>query len=143
MKESKQPTSAKKILLPPLFMSTGALMYVFPFFRIGVSEMIEASIAGFLFSIFLIVTTKFEIRDNDIYLKRSKTFIFILIGLVIIRLVAKLILSSSIHVGTMAGMFWMLAFTMIVPWRIAMYIRYRKLTHTLVHYSQMNEMQKV
>ncbi|MDC7286123.1 cytochrome c biogenesis protein CcdC, partial [Bifidobacterium thermophilum] len=71
--------------------------------------------------------TKFEIRENDIYLKRSKAFIFILIGLLLIRIIAKSILSTSIDVGELAGMFWILAFSMIVPWRIAMYFSFRKM----------------
>ncbi|MET0787307.1 MAG: CcdC protein domain-containing protein, partial [Paenisporosarcina sp.] len=29
MKAAKRPATAKKIILPPLFMSTGALMFVF------------------------------------------------------------------------------------------------------------------
>ncbi|MGR3763990.1 CcdC family protein [Rossellomorea sp. NS-SX7] len=127
MKAQKKPVSAKKIILPPLFMSTGALMFVFPFFRVTPLELLEALTVGMLFSILLIKTSKFEIRDNDIYLKRSKAFAFILIGLLIIRIVAKSILSTSIDYGALSGMFWILAFGMIVPWRIAMYIQYRKL----------------
>ncbi|MEG9296804.1 cytochrome c biogenesis protein CcdC [Mangrovibacillus sp. Mu-81] len=127
MKAQKKPVSGKKIILPPLFMSTGALMFLFPFFRVTLGELFEALTVGMLFSILLIKTSKFEIRDNDIYLKRSKAFAFILIGLLIIRIVAKSILSTTIDYGALSGMFWILAFGMIVPWRIAMYLQYRKL----------------
>jgi membrane protein CcdC involved in cytochrome C biogenesis len=127
MKAQKKPVSGKKIILPPLFMSTGALMFIFPFFRVTLGELLEALTVGMLFSILLIKTSKFEIRNNDIYLKRSKAFAFILIGLLIIRIVAKSILSTTIDYGALSGMFWILAFGMIVPWRIAMYIQYRKL----------------
>ncbi|ALC85489.1 hypothetical protein AM499_06425 [Bacillus sp. FJAT-22090] len=126
-KAAKKPASVKKILLPPLFMSTGALMFVFPFFRVSGMEIIEALAVGIVFSSVLIWTSKFEKRDGQIYLKQSKAFIFILIGLLIVRLVGKLILSSSIDVGELSGMFWILAFGMIVPWRIAMYLQFRKL----------------
>lgn len=131
MKAAKKPTNAKKIILPPLFMSTGAFMYVFEQFRITPMEILEATTVGMLFSILLIKTSKFEIRDNDIYLKRSKAFIFILVGLLAVRIVGKLILSTTIEVGQLSGMFWMLAFAMIVPWRIAMYINYKKLQKAL------------
>ncbi len=131
MKSAKKPVSAKKIILPPIFMSTGALMFIFPMFRLTPLEILEAVIVGFLFSLLLIKTSKFEIRDNDIYLKRSKAFIYILVSLIIIRLVAKSILSASIDVGQLGGMFWLLAFAMIVPWRIAMYVNYRKLRDEL------------
>ncbi|MED4205266.1 cytochrome c biogenesis protein CcdC [Neobacillus mesonae] len=127
MKAAKKPTSGKKILLPPVFMSSGALMYVVPQFRLTPMEILESVVVGMLFSILLIKTSKFEIRDNDIYLKRSKAFIFILVGLLVLRLVMKTILSSTIDIGQLSGMFFLLAFSMIVPWRIAMYSSYMKL----------------
>ncbi|WP_248733497.1 CcdC family protein [Neobacillus rhizosphaerae] len=131
MKAAKQPTSIKKIILPPVFMSSGALMYVVPEFRLTSMEILEAVVVGMLFSILLIKTSKFEIRDNDIYLKRSKAFIFILVGLLLVRVVLKTILSSTIDIGQLSGMFFLLAFSMIVPWRLAMYQSYKKLYHEL------------
>lgn len=127
MKAAKKPTSTKKILFPPLFMSTGALMFVFPIFRVSPLQIFEAVVAGLFFSIFLIKTSKFEIRDKEIFLKRSRAFLFVLIGLVVIRITAKLFLSSSIDIGELGGMFWILAFSMIVPWRIMMYMNFRRL----------------
>ncbi|EIJ81389.1 YneJ [Bacillus methanolicus PB1] len=127
IKAAKRPVTAKKIILPPIFMSTGALMFLFPMFRVTPMEILEALTVGMLFSILLIKTSTFEIRDKEIYLKRSKAFIFILIGLLIIRIIGKSILSSRIDYGELSGMFWILAFGMIVPWRIAMYVNYKKL----------------
>ncbi|MGD6965202.1 CcdC family protein [Rossellomorea vietnamensis] len=127
MKAQKKPVTARKIILPPLFMSTGALMFLIPMFRVTLAEMVEALIVGMIFSIFLVKTSRFEVRDNDIYLKRSKAFAFILIGLLLVRIAAKIVLSSSIDYGQLSGMFWILAFGMIVPWRVAMYMQYKKL----------------
>ncbi len=127
MKAAKKPSSVKKIVLPPIFMSTGALMFLFPEFRVSSLQVLEALSVGAIFSIFLIKTSKFEMKDNDIYLKRSKAFVFILLGLLAIRVVLKLVLSTQIDIGELTGMFWLLAFGMIVPWRIAMYIKYKKL----------------
>lgn len=132
MKSAKKPASAKKIILPPIFMSTGAFMFFFPMFRVTLIEILEASIVGMLFSILLIKTSAFEIRDSNIYLKRSKAFMFILVGLLVIRVIMKTILSATIDIGELSGMFWIVAFCMIVPWRIAMYINYRKL-YTKLH----------
>lgn len=132
LKAAKKPASAKKIILPPVFMSSGALMFLFPMFHVSFAEVVEAALVGMVFSIFLIKTSTFEIRENDIYLKRSKAFVFILIGLLVIRIIMKSYLSSSIDVGELSGMFWILAFGMIVPWRIAMYVNYRKL-HLQLH----------
>ncbi|RFU68370.1 CcdC family protein [Bacillus sp. V59.32b] len=127
MKASARPVSTKKIILPPLFMSTGALMFLFPVFRVTPLKLLEAVTVGLIFSIFLIKTSNFEVRDDQIYLRRSKAFAFILIGLLVIRIAAKLILSSSIDLGELSGMFFLLAFAMIVPWRISMLMKYRKL----------------
>ena len=127
MKAAKKPASVKKILLPPLFMSTGSLMYIFPEFRLTSIEIIESVIIGMLFSILLIKTSKFEVKGEEIYLKRSRAFMIILIGLLVIRIVAKWILSTTIDFGELSGMFFLLAFSMILPWRIAMYRDFKKL----------------
>jgi membrane protein CcdC involved in cytochrome C biogenesis len=125
-KSAKKPATAKKIILPPIFMSTGALMFIHPMFRVTAVEFFEALLVGMVFSIFLIKTSNFEIKENNVYLKRSKAFAFILIGLLIIRIILKLYLSKTIEVGELGGMFWILAFGMIVPWRIAMFFSYKK-----------------
>jgi membrane protein CcdC involved in cytochrome C biogenesis len=131
LKASKKPASVKKIVLPPIFMSTGAFMYLIPQFRLTPMEVLEAVVVGMFFSIFLVKTSKFEIQGNDIYLKRSKAFVFILIGLLIIRIVMKSVLSSTIDLGQLSGMFFLLAYSMIVPWRIAMYANYKRLYREL------------
>jgi membrane protein CcdC involved in cytochrome C biogenesis len=131
VKAAKKPATAKKIILPPIFMSTGALMFIHPYFHVTTLEIIEALAIGMLFSILLVKTSKFEIRDNQIYLKRSKAFMYILIGLLLLRIVLKSILSMNIDYGELSGMFWILAFGMIVPWRIAMYRNFHKLSQQL------------
>lgn len=136
MKAQNYPTNIKKIILPPFFMSTGALMYIFPYFRLTTMEMIEAVFVGMFFSVFLIFTSNFEVKDNKIYMKRSKLFPLILITLLVIRSVMKFFLSNAIHPGELAGMFFLLAFSMIVPWRIAMYIKYKKIARTINNSSE-------
>jgi membrane protein CcdC involved in cytochrome C biogenesis len=42
-------------------------------------------------------------------------------------MVAKWILSATIDLGELSGMFFLLAFSMILPWRIAMYRDFKKL----------------
>lgn len=106
-------------------------MFIFPMFRVHFLQILEALTVGMLFSILLIKTSQFEVRGREIFLKRSKAFVFILIGLLIVRVIAKLVLSSTIDVGELSGMFWILAFGMIVPWRIAMYMQYKKLHNEL------------
>jgi membrane protein CcdC involved in cytochrome C biogenesis len=127
LKASAKPASLKKIILPPFFMSTGAFMYVFPEFRLTPQEIAEAIVVGLIFSIFLIKTSKFEVRGQKIYLKRSKAFVFILVGLLAVRIGLKTYLSQTISFGQLSGMFFLLAFSMIVSWRIAMYRSYKKM----------------
>ncbi|MFB9762370.1 CcdC family protein [Ectobacillus funiculus] len=124
-KAAKKPASLKKIILPPIFMSTGALMYVVPEFRITPAEMAESIAVGLFFSIFLIKTSKFEVRGNEIYLQRSKAFAGILLGLLIVRIAFKTYLSQTIDFGQLSGMFFLLAFSMIISWRVAMYRSYK------------------
>ncbi|MGS2776960.1 CcdC family protein [Robertmurraya sp. GLU-23] len=131
MKAAKKPATVKKIILPPLFMSTGALMFVVPMFRVTYLELFEAMAVGLVFSILLIKTSKFEIRDNEIYLQRSRAFVFILFGLLVLRIILKLLLSSTIDYGELSGMFFILAFSMILPWRIAMYLQFRRFQEKL------------
>ncbi|WP_076757659.1 CcdC family protein [Edaphobacillus lindanitolerans] len=130
-RSAKRPASARKILLPPVMMSSGALMFLFDPFKVPWTHVLEAALVGLLFSVILIRTSKFETIGEEIYLKPSKAFIYILVGLLIFRVIAKLILSSSIDVGELAGMFFLLAFAMIVPWRIAMYVQYEKLNRRM------------
>nr|WP_285851790.1 cytochrome c biogenesis protein CcdC [Sporosarcina luteola] len=130
-KAAKRPVSPKKIILPPLFMSTGALMFLFEEFRVPLLQVFESVIVGMLFSIVLIKTTNFEVKNEKLYVKKSRAFLIILFGLLLVRFVAKLILSSTIDVGELGGMFWILAFGMIVPWRIGMLVKYYKLKNTI------------
>ncbi|SEQ55302.1 Membrane protein CcdC involved in cytochrome C biogenesis [Virgibacillus subterraneus] len=133
LKASKQPASVKKIILPPLFMSTGALMFIFPEFQVDWAQVIEAFSVGVIFSVFLIKTSKFEIRDQDIYLIPSKSFIFILFGLLFARIIMKLAIGATISFGETSGMFFLLAFGMIVTWRIAMLYKFKKLEKQIVY----------
>src|SRR5690606_27676341 len=108
-------------------MSTGAFMFVFEEFWVPFPQVMESVFVGLLFSLVLIKTTNFEVIKEKLFVKKSKAFLFILGGLLVFRLVAKLILSNTIDVGELAGIFWILAFAMILPWRIGMLVKYYKL----------------
>src|SRR5699024_1902319 len=116
-KAAKKPTSVKRIILPPIFMSSGACKYLFPDFRLTLLEIAEV---------------RLEVSGNDIYLIPSKAFIFILIGLLVIRMIIKTIVGSFISFGTTSGMFYLLALVMIVSWRLAMVRKYIQLKRSIV-----------
>lgn len=127
LRAQKKPVTAKKIIIPPIAMSTGALMFLFEEFRIEPIQIAEAALIGVLFSTVLIFTSKFEVRDSIIFMKQSKAFPFILIGLLIVRIIMKLVFANSLDVGELGGMFYIVAFSMILPWRLAMLVKFKKL----------------
>lgn len=131
LKASNRPTNARKIMLPPFFMSTGFLMFLAPQVRVSWLDFFEAFLVGAVFSILLVKTSTFEIRDNQIFLKRSKAFAFVLIGLLILRVVLKIYLEQEINLPQTSGLFFTLAFGMILPWRIAMYTMYKRMEKKL------------
>ncbi|MBB6452817.1 membrane protein CcdC involved in cytochrome C biogenesis [Salirhabdus euzebyi] len=131
MKAAKKPASVKKIILPPFMMSTGALMFLFPQFQVSWIQVLEAVSVGIIFSVLLIVSSKFEIKGNDIYLIPSKAFVFILFGLLALRIILKTIVGQSISFGETSGMFFLLAFGMIISWRTAMLLKFLKLKKQL------------
>ncbi|MCH7323442.1 cytochrome c biogenesis protein CcdC [Solibacillus sp. MA9] len=127
IRAQKKPVNAKKILIPPIAMSTGASMFLFEEFRVAPPQILEAVAVGLVFSTILIATSKFEVREGAIYMKQSKAFPFILIGLLIFRIIMKIIFADNFDVGELGGMFFILAFAMLLPWRIGMLIKYKKL----------------
>jgi len=127
LRASKKPATIKKIILPPVFMSTGALMFIFPVFHITWVQVLEAFLVGMVFSLFLIKSSKFEIRGNDIYLIPSKAFPFILFGLLAVRIAFKLIAGSYISLGETSGMFFILALGMILTWRVVMLYQFMQI----------------
>ncbi|WP_067625534.1 CcdC family protein [Alicyclobacillus acidiphilus] len=126
IRAGKRPTSARKILIPPVAMSTGFLMYVFPFTREPIEYAIAAFLVGCVFSYPLIATSKLYLAEDGVYLKRSKAFIYILLGLLVIRIVLHSVVERYVDVYQTGSLFFCLAFGMLVPWRIAMYAQYRR-----------------
>ncbi|TSB48157.1 CcdC family protein [Alkalicoccobacillus porphyridii] len=131
MKAAKKPASLKKIILPPIFMSTGFLMFLYEPTRPAPLQVAEALAVGMIFSILLIMTSKFEIRNHQIYLQRSKAFMFILLGLLVIRIAFRAFLGKDINPEELSGMFFLLAYGMILPWRISMLVSFRKIERRL------------
>ncbi|CAJ1002048.1 MULTISPECIES: CcdC family protein [Brevibacillus] len=132
MRGSRKPVSVRRIILPPLFMSTGFAMFHFPETATPLIYDVIAFFTGMIFSIPLILTSRFEIVGQDVYLKRSRAFFGILVVLVIIRFAMKLWVNDSLTIMQTAGLFFVLAYGMIVPWRLAMLYMYRQLVKKTV-----------
>lgn len=128
MRRAKKPISAKSIILPPFFMATGFAMFFFPEAATPFKYDVIAFFVGMAFSIPLIMTSRFEVVGQDVYLKRSRAFVFILFVLLAIRFIMKLFVHDSFSSIQTGGLFFILAFGMLVPWRIAMLYMYRQMT---------------
>ncbi|WP_127593701.1 cytochrome c biogenesis protein CcdC [Paenibacillus lautus] len=129
MKASHRPVTVKKIIIPPLAMSTGFLMFVEPQVRIPIWWAGIAFLVGwFIFSYPLIRSTKFEKVDGQIFMQKSKSFVYILLGLLAVRLLLHGYIEQHISIPQTAALFFMLAYGMIVHWRISMYRQYQQFT---------------
>ena len=133
MRAAKKPTNVKKILIPPLGMSTGFLMFVAPQTHIPWSYALFAFVVGLVFSYPLIRTSHFEINEGEVYLKRSKAFPVILLSLLVIRVGLHSYVQEFISLPQTGAVFFILAFGMLLPWRLAMYSRYDNVRKQLVH----------
>ncbi len=127
LQAGRKPTNSRKILIPPLGMSTGFTMFLFPPMHIPWPWAIAAFLTGALFlSIPLIQTSKLEIINGKVYLKRSRTFIVILIMLFVIRMSLHTYIEHILDIYQTGSLFFVLAFGMLLPWRLAMFIEYKK-----------------
>jgi membrane protein CcdC involved in cytochrome C biogenesis len=128
IRESQRAVTTLSIVIPPLGMSTGFSMFAVPAFRVPLSWGVSAFVLGALvFAYPLLATTRLR-RDGDvIMMRRSRAFIFILLGLVAARLLLRDYVGTLLPPTQTAGLFFILAFGMIVRWRSAMFVEYRRL----------------
>ncbi|MFO0548713.1 MAG: cytochrome c biogenesis protein CcdC [Polyangiaceae bacterium] len=127
-RETARPTNASRILLPPIAMSTGLLMFVYPPARIPVGWAAAAFGIGALGLSWVLVATSKLVREGDaVMLRRSPAFLAILLGLVAIRLIARAYIEQYVDAIQTGSIFFLLALGMIVVWRANMFVRYRQL----------------
>lgn len=128
VRATKKPTNAKKIIMPPVGMSTGFLMFIAPFTRIPVTwGLLAFAVGAIFFSYPLIRTSRFYKINDEVYLHRSKAFIFILLILLAIRMAMHTYIEEFVTLPQTGAIFFLLAFGMLLPWRLVMYLQYRKL----------------
>ena len=66
-------------------------------------------------------------RDGAIYLQRAKAFVYILLGLFAVRFGAHSYVEEFVTLPQTGAIFFLLAYGMLLPWRIAMYRRFKQL----------------
>lgn len=129
VRESRRPVSLKSLIIPPLGMSTGFSMFVVPAFRIPLMWGLAAFVLGaFVFAYPLVSTPQLTVEDGLIMMRRSRWFLVVILALAAVRLGLREYISSIISVQQTAGLFFVLAFGMIVRWRTTLLMEYRRLT---------------
>jgi membrane protein CcdC involved in cytochrome C biogenesis len=129
VRETQRPVSARSIVLPPLLMSTGFLMFVRPEFRVSWAWALAAFVLGALVLSYPLLRTSRLAREGDtVVMRRSRAFLLILLALVAVRFVLRDYVGQVLPVTQTAAVFFILAFGMIVRWRAWMLGEYRRLT---------------
>lgn len=126
--ETRRPVTLPAIIIPPLGMSTGFGMFFaremrFPFWW-GVIAFLVGAV---LLAIPLAYTSRLEREGNAIMMRRSPAFLVILLVLVAIRFAARSYIDQFISPLQTGALFFVLAFGMIVRWRLGMLLEYRRL----------------
>ena len=128
IQETRTPVTAKKIVLPPLAMSTGFGMFASSAMRIPWTWALGAFLFGALALSYPLARTSSLEREGDVILmRRSPGFILILLGLLALRLGLHDYVGHLVPPRQTASLFFVLAFGMILRWRVAMYFRFRSL----------------
>jgi membrane protein CcdC involved in cytochrome C biogenesis len=128
VRETTRPVTARKIIIPPLGMATGFSMFAVPQLRIPLTWTLCAFAIGVLvFSYPLIKSSKLIQHGDVVMLRRSPAFLWILLGLVVVRLAARNYVEQYVSPLQTGTLFFVLAFGMIVTWRVVMFLEYRKL----------------
>lgn len=128
LRETRRPLTARRIVIPPLAMSTGFGMFLYPPTHIPWSWALGAFLAGAtFFALPLIHTSRLELVEGEVYLKRSRAFLWVLLALVAVRLTLREEISHYVSALQTGSVFFILAFGMIVHWRIDMYGKFQRL----------------
>ena len=127
--EGRTAVTAKKILFPPAGMSTGFFMFVVPAFRVPWSWALIAFLLGAVALAYpLLLTSRLERTGETIMMKRSGAFFAVVIVLAAIRYFARGYFDRLLTIEQTGGLFFILAFGMILRWRVSMFFEYRALT---------------
>lgn len=129
VRETRTPVSLKKIVIPLLGMSTGFAMFAVPIFRVPLTWAAEAFTIGALVLAYPLLRTSRLAREGDVVMmQRSNGFLAIILVLAAIRIAARGYLDTLLTVEQTAGLFFILAFGMILRWRTRMLLEYRALS---------------
>ncbi len=128
VRETLRPISVPRIVIPPLGMSTGFAMFLFPQTRIPLAWAAVAFLLGALvFSWPLLRVSRLTVRGTEVFLERSTAFLWILVGLVAVRVALRGWVEQYVDPLQTGALFYVLAFGMILRWRVSMLRDYHRL----------------
>jgi membrane protein CcdC involved in cytochrome C biogenesis len=129
VREGRAAVTAKKILIPPVGMATGFSMFAVPAFRVPIAWALGAFLIGAIALAYpLLLTSTLERKGDAIMMKRSGAFFSVVIVLAAVRYIARDYFDSILSIEQTGGLFFILAFGMILRWRMNMFLKYRELT---------------
>jgi membrane protein CcdC involved in cytochrome C biogenesis len=128
VRETTRPVTPRKIVIPPLAMSTGFGMFAYAPARIPVLWALAAFALGALvLSYPLVKSSRLHKVGDAVMLQRSRAFLWIILGLFALRFAARSYVEQYVDTLQTGALFFVLAFGMIVTWRARMYVEYRNL----------------
>jgi len=129
IREARGAVSIKKIVIPPMGMATGFSMFFVPAFRIPWAWAGVAFALGAVVLAYPLLATSRLVRQGDaIMMQRSNAFFTVILALAAVRLLARGYFDKLLTVEQTGALFFVLAFGMILRWRVAMLREYLKLT---------------
>jgi membrane protein CcdC involved in cytochrome C biogenesis len=131
VREGRSVVTLKKIVMPPLGMATGFCMFFYPPCRVPFLWGLAAFLIGaVLFAVPLLLTSDLHLHNGEIRMKRSSAFFAVIIILAVIRWAARGYFDSFLSLEQTGAIFYLLAFGMILRWRLKLLLAYRALTAT-------------
>ena len=132
LREARTAVSLRKIVIPPLGMATGFSMFVDPAFRIPwLWAVVAFAIGATALAVPLLMTTRLEVQGDTVRMKRSSAFLLVILVLAAVRFFARGYFDTILTVQQTAGVFFILAFGMILVWRAKLLLDFRRLTSAL------------
>ncbi len=132
VREGRTAVTVRKIIIPPLGMSTGFCMFFAPQFRVPWLWALSAFLAGAILLAWpLLATSRLEHDGSAIMMRRSRAFFLVIIVLAAVRYFARGYFDSLLTLEQTGGLFFILAFGMILRWRLSMLRQYQQLRAAL------------
>jgi membrane protein CcdC involved in cytochrome C biogenesis len=129
VREGRTAVTLRKIIIPPLGMATGFCMFLVPAFRIPLLWAICAFLIGAALLAYPLLRSSRLVQDGEtIMMQRSNSFFLIVIALAMVRMLARGYIDTFMNMNQTAALFFVLAFGMILRWRLSMFLEYRQLT---------------